>query len=214
MFSDKNPYKNISRVVLLTLLTSVALWVTAACLPAYIALPPHDTSMLGIMCFVWGALFGLIAPMYGIIWGANVFGLIALVRLRRKNYPSALKLALIAVTLSIASLFINGFPRDENGGIDKVTPGPGAVVWILSMVAILIGAYVVRRMSRNLPPEPIPIVTPVTTDRSPTPQATTRWKHISPTRILIVALGILVSVPIVIGIITGVVQSITKALAG
>jgi hypothetical protein len=210
MFSDKNPYKNISKVVSLTLLTSAALWITAACLPAYIALPPYDTSMLGIMCFVWGALFGLIAPMYGIIWGANVFGLIALVRLRRKNYPSALKLALIAVTLSIASLFINGFPRDENGGIDKVTPGPGAVVWILSMVAILIGAYVVRRMSRNLPPEPIPIVT---TDMSPTPRATTRWKRISPTRILIVALGVLVSVPIVIGIITGIVQSITKALA-
>jgi hypothetical protein len=212
MLSDKNPYKNISRAISLTIFTSVALWITAACLPAYIALPPHDTTMLGIMCFVWGALFGLLAPMYGVIWGANVFGLIALVRLRRKNYSGTLKLATIAVTLSACSLFINGFPRDENGGIDKVTPGPGAVVWILSMVAILIGAYVVRRMSRNLPPEPI--VTPVAKDISPTSQATTLKKRVSLTRILIVALGILVSVPIVTGIITGVVQSITKALAG
>jgi hypothetical protein len=169
--------------------------------------------------------------MYGVIWSANVFGLTALVRLRRKNYPSALKLAIIAVTLSVASLFINGFPRDENGGIDKVTPGPGAVVWILSMVAILIGAYVVRRMSRNLPSEPVPIVTPavkdtspapqpgpivaqITNDISPAPQTVPQKKRASPTRILIVALGILVSVPIVIGIITGVLQSITKALAG
>lgn len=209
MLLNKNPFKILSRTILYTILLSIVLWVIAASIPAYVAVPPAKTTMLGIMCFLWGPLALLFGPLYGLIWGANILGLIGLWMLKRRSYLNAVLFSLVAFALSAVSLLIRGFPRDENGGFDKATPALGAYLWILSMLVIFIGSYVALRMSRKLPPQPGIEQLKIAAALSPVVVAPKN--DIPVGRILLIAVAILISAPVLTGIVLGVIKVITTA---
>jgi hypothetical protein len=209
MQSNKNPYKKIKLIAWLTITLSVIIWIVAACLPAYFAvIPTNGFSALGITCFIWGALAVLLGPIYGIIWSANIFGLVSFGLLARKKHPKALKFSIAAFVLSLCSLLVHQVPADENGGVDKVTPGPAAYLWILSMATILIGSYAALRLSRKLPPEPIEKKIVNTLPPPPPTDIEYPKKRTSLTRTLIISGVILVTSPITLGILIGIYISI------
>ena len=129
-----------------------ALWIIALFLPAYI-FPPSlydskQATYFGYYCLLLGWAGSGLAF---VAWISNLPWLISYILFASKK-PVRMKsiiFAGIAFILSLSALTITELIRDEAGHIRQVQVSIGTYIWILSMLALLIGNAVLYKRKAN-----------------------------------------------------------------
>ena len=139
-------------IIPIVTILSVSLWCIAAFLPAYFS-SGRTPDIYGLMCFVYGPLALVFIASSGVGWLGNVFGVIAIWFLWKRNYKNALRYAVVAVIIGCFALFVTEVPANENGDTDSVTLGPGIFLWLGSLAVIGLGTLVAMRNKNTPEPE-------------------------------------------------------------
>jgi hypothetical protein len=105
--------------------------------------PSGMNDMYGYVCITFGPL----SIAYGVppflAWLANFpFFACVVMNIIGRAYKTCASLAISAFLLSFFSLFVNKLLVNEIGTEEPVTPGPGLVLWILSIFFVLVASLI------------------------------------------------------------------------
>lgn len=116
----------------------IALILSAICYVVSLALPTVAT--FGGFASLLSGPFGLMVdPLWGVVWLANLFYLVALLRAFISGHRPPLNwlVALVTVLLASISFFIPDIMVNEGGGSVEANLQSGFFVWLASFVILL-----------------------------------------------------------------------------